>query len=253
MIHQHSSKHLKGNSQITLKIMLSGLLNSGRVFVWFGQNNAGMNKLMIFLLVFLMTSVSSMAFSQDRYFDSRLIVNKVDCTQKKISLDIQIKAADSGESFFLASQNFRFSFNEDAVNKPEIEKELEVSGLVEMDGEKSFYGPHTMKGSRGNLVSYNVVLSAGKGILISENNWVSVGRISFDILDLTKCMKVNWHKIESNKFPKTIVVGSGINGLYKVKEGKYSGEIPCFSTACNAEDRAMLEVQMEKSARIKTE
>ena len=143
----------------------------------------------------ILTASASSAFAADEY-DVRF--HNVTCDGDKVYVDIQVKASNMGETFNLSEQNYRFLFNAEAIGNPALEEELQISGAVN----NSFYTQHSLRGSKGNIVSYNVELAGGEGYLLNDD-WVGVGRISFDVLDHTQCLDLTWQK--PDQFPPTFV------------------------------------------------
>ncbi|MEM7103158.1 MAG: T9SS type A sorting domain-containing protein [Bacteroidota bacterium] len=142
-------------------------------------------------------------FSQQ--YDLRFVNQITSCLTEEIFIDVEIKASSVPEQFNLGIQNYRFNFNTSAVpeinppigppntNPPDrsvfIQFEGSVSGMVA----GSFYGPHTLTGSSGNLVSYNVTLLFGGGFPITFDTWTQVGRLRMSMADpMPPCLTLTW-------------------------------------------------------------
>lgn len=179
-------------------------------------------------------------YAQTGTYDVRLVTKQVDCEQEKVWLDVEIKASAEAETFLLANQNYRITFDKNVVQNPILSKELSVSGLVQKDGKQAFFAPHTIVGSADNLVSYNVFLQGGDGYPLDFDTWTPVGRLEFDILDIEKCLKTTWHTRSEEHFPNSIIIGKSGDDLFLAKEGHYEAFSDCFSNACDP-DRASLE------------
>jgi len=143
----------------------------------------------------VLTATVSLVSAADQY-DVRF--HNVNCNNDKVYVDIQIKASNMGETFNLSEQNYRFTFNGEAIVNPTIVQELQISGAVN----SSFYNQHSLRGSKANVVSYNVELAGGEGYLL-DDDWVNVGRLSFDVVDNTQCLELTWQNTE--QFPPTYV------------------------------------------------
>ncbi len=142
----------------------------------------------------------------------RLIMNEpADCINNIMYLDIEVRAASIEDTFRVSGQNYRFSFDGDLVGDPKIETELELSGVV-TDGTNtvSFYNTHTLVGSLDTIVSYNVEHSGPVGYLITTD-WLSIGRVSFDLLTDAGCFNFPVHI--APVFPSTSVSAITPNGL----------------------------------------
>ncbi len=145
------------------------------------------------LAALVLTASVSLAFAADE-FDVRF--HNATYDGNKVYVDIQVKTSNLGETFNLSEQNYRFSFNEEAIANPRIVQELQISGTVS----NSFYSKHSLRGSKANIISYNVELAGGEGYLLNDD-WVGVGRIAFDVVDNTQCFELTWQT--TDQFPPT--------------------------------------------------
>lgn len=163
------------------------------------------------LLTFFLTSFllgASMIYAQNGQNDVRLIQGDVICPGGPIDYIIEVRASAPGREFFMSEQNYRFSFNREALANPTIVEELDVSGFVPGGpGPLGFtlYSPHNLIGSLDTVVSYNVELAGGDGLFMvpGEDAWVQVGRIGFDVLSEDACFDLVW--VTQAIFPPTFV------------------------------------------------
>lgn len=163
-------------------------------------------------------------------FDLQFSQTTVDCQNMKFLVDLEIKASTMNSGFNAAFMNLRFTFNQNALGNPVLNQELNFSDLVNENGAFSFYNPHTLNGSLGDLVSYNVSLGGGVGQSV-DDNWIAVGRVEFDILDINQCADLQWNDLAD--FPSTIVIEKTIDGLLlQTLEGTYNSADPCLFEAC---------------------
>ncbi len=153
-------------------------------------------KILKTLLAALVLTASATLVSAADEYDVRF--HNVTCDGDKVYVDIQVKASNIGETFNLSEQNYRFSFNAEAITNPTIAQELQISGAVN----NSFYAQHSLRGSKANIVSYNVELSGGEGYLLNDD-WVGVGRLAFDVVDNGECLELTWQR--ADQFPPTYV------------------------------------------------
>ncbi|MEM6725038.1 MAG: T9SS type A sorting domain-containing protein [Bacteroidota bacterium] len=153
-------------------------------------------------------------------FDLRFIRTEVNCSDDKVFVELQIKATNVNSSFNLAFMNLRFKYNGLAISNPVLEQELAFSGLVTTTNPPtfSFYSPHTITGSTGNQVSYNVFLAGGDGFPVPQE-WTAFGLLSFDILDYTQCMLLDWN--EFDEFPNSLVIEKEQQTFSMVTEGNF--------------------------------
>jgi len=131
--------------------------------------------------------------AQNGQYDLRFNVN--DCDENKLYVDVEIKASSTATEFALSDQNYRFSFNRAAVANPTIEEELTISGVVPVGNDIALYSAHDMNGSSDTIVSLNIELLSSTGYNLPTDVWTSVGRLDFDIVDVTACVELTWHTI----------------------------------------------------------
>jgi len=153
------------------------------------------------------------------------------CDDAVIYFDIQIKASNGGTTFRISEQNYRFEYDMSVLTNPRIEQELGISGLINDGIGMSLYEVHSLEGSLGHIVSYNVELLSGAGYLLT-NTWVSVGRIAFDIVDPAGCINLNW--FTQADYPVTFI-GQMDNGVRLIAdEGSYGNYATCLPDLCAA-------------------
>ncbi|MEO1437963.1 MAG: hypothetical protein AAFV80_20645, partial [Bacteroidota bacterium] len=116
-------------------------------------------------------------YAQSGQYDVRFVTETVECESDFVFIGLEIKASDAQQLFNLAHLNVRFNFNDQAVANPIIADEGDLSGLATTTSPQSFtfYQPHTLTGSAGNLVSYNVYMGGGTGYPLNTTDWVRIG------------------------------------------------------------------------------
>lgn len=185
-------------------------------------------QIILTLLTFLAFTRVSAQMGQ---YDVRLSQEHVFyCTDDKIYFDIQIKASNAGTAFRLAEQNYRFDYDMSVLANPQIDQELDISGMIPDGIGTSVYGGHTLIGTLGPTVCYNIELIAGAGYLLTDS-WVSVGRVAFDVLNPAGCMDLIW-RTQTN-FPITYIgVIDNTGGLSIASEGVYTSFFDCLGSIC---------------------
>ncbi len=176
-------------------------------------------KIVLSLLLILMGYQAMQA--EAGQYDLRFV--QIESTQSGIVLvDIEIKAHTEDREFYLADQNYRFSFNETAVlpytnDAPSVNvnEELNISGLIG----QTYYDNHHLNGSVENIISYNVELLSGEGVYISADTWVKVGQVAFTLISPDVELELTWHKIAD--FPTTYIAEKKDNNLSRLDEGNY--------------------------------
>lgn len=175
------------------------------------------------VLFFITVFLISTSISAQGLYEVQFVHHHSDCIKNIIYVDIEVKAKSPNTTFFIADQNYRFSFDKNVLSNPKIEKELEVSGSSNSDYNTSFYNPHHLQGSVENVVSYNVVLTGGKGYPITDTEWTPVGRMSFDVTDIDQPIELTWHDSKPENFPPTFISEKTSSGkLQPASEHLYS-------------------------------
>ncbi len=183
-----------------------------------------LNTLVLVLLAFTYLT------AQTAQFDVRLVQqHPFQCGDAVIYFDIEVKASDTGTTFRISEQNYRFDYDTLLLTNPRIDQELGLSGLVDDGVGMSLYNPHTLNGTLGTTVSYNVELGLGAGYLLTET-WLPIGRIAFDIIDAASCIDFVWRT--NTDFPITFIgqINNGI--LSPVSEGIYNSFSGCLPDIC---------------------
>jgi len=168
--------------------------------------------------------------AQTGQYDVRLVQqHPFQCGDASIYFDIEIKSSSAGTAFRVSEQNYRFDYDSLVLTNPRIHQELGLSGMVNDGIGLSAYDTHTLNGTLGAVVSYNVELMSGAGLAIF-NAWKPVGRIAFDIIDATACVNLVWRTHAD--FPITFIseVKNGV--LFEVAEGNYNNYSGCLSSIC---------------------
>lgn len=175
--------------------------------------------------------------AQDGQRDVRFVITEPAICQGALSLtvDVEVKAAvDPG--FFMSEQNYRFSFNGDALENPAIAEETLTGFVSGGPGPLGFslYSPHNLIGSIDTVVSYNLELQGGDGLFVTSDDWIKIGRLSFDVLDENACFDFLWHN--NTIFPSTFVGEvfdeNGIVLRRNTGEGTYDNLSNCLQDVC---------------------
>jgi hypothetical protein len=191
----------------------------------------------------LLLNLPFLLVAQTGEFDSRLVIQNVDCSGSTLYADLEIKASSAATIFRLGSANFRFTFNDEALSNPRIEQELTVTGFIFHPGGFSFYNPHNLNGSIGSIVSYNLVFISGLGYPLDESAWVGVGRIAFDIDDLGACFDLHMNSQIPADFPNTVVAEViSPTSQPAVPGNSFLGANGCFSSYCGSTNQAPVAV-----------
>lgn len=169
-------------------------------------------KITSFLLFLFL--VANNSFGQNGKYDIRL-TNAIDnCSGSKYYVDIEVKANNATSTFNIADQNYRLSFNRNALDNPFVAQELELSGFTSKNGLIGFFAPHHLNGSIDTVLSYNVGFTGGNGYPVNSTEWIPVGRIGFDRIS-TMDPGFIIHDDQPINFPPTFI--SEKNGITLTK------------------------------------
>jgi len=188
-----------------------------------------------YLLAFILLAFHANA--QDGQNDVRFLITEPAICQGALSLlvDIQVKSTiDPG--FFMSEQNYRFSFNREALANPTIAEQTLTGFTSGGPGPLGFtiYSPHDLTGSIDTVVSYNLELQGGDGLFVTREDWVTVGRLAFEVLDENACFDFEWHT--RTIFPATFVgevfAENGLTLRRITDEGSYDNLSNCLQDVC---------------------
>jgi len=148
----------------------------------------------LYLVLCLLLFILQQATAQSGKYDLQALLHQVDCDNMKASIDIAVKAHNANSTFDIAEQNYRLSFQREAIDNPVIIEELELAGPIQLpDGNLALYSPHSLIGSIDTVISYNIELQSDHGVRVLESEWTNIGRIGFDIEDTSECLNLEWH------------------------------------------------------------
>jgi len=195
----------------------------------------------LFLLAFIAFTLN--IYAQNGQSDVRIVTDRLGfCFDNPVDFIIEVKAAAPGSEFFMSEQNYRFSFNRNALANPRIVEELTISGFIPANElpqprELGFtlFSPHNLIGSLDTVVSYNVELAGGDGYYLTADEWVQVGRIEFDVVNTDACHDLVWHP--QAIFPPTFVgevftLPDGTDGRSNTDENFYGDNSGCIFNLC---------------------
>jgi len=171
--------------------------------------------------------------AQNGQFNVRFEVADYDCTTQEMLVDIQVQAVD-GKNFNISDQNYRFSYNREAVSAVNIAPVANgLNGIVtDADGNTSLFEAPSLQGSVDTVVSYNIILSGGNGYSIPTNEWTTVGRILLNITNNEACVNLKWHDQAPMNFPPTFIGERIGNTPAETAEGQYINLNACVADFC---------------------
>lgn len=177
--------------------------------------------------------MSIAVYGQGEY-DVRFNLDNIDCDNAKLYINVDVRASTDASAFQIAEQNYRFSFNRDAIgiNSTTINKEGDLSSFIFEDGALiALYATHNLSGSLDSVVSYNVELQGGDGVMLNTD-WTNVGSLGFDVNDFQACIDLTWH--QGNLFPPTFVSTNSDTGRVTVPGNLFLNEMSfsCYEEMC---------------------
>lgn len=155
----------------------------------------------------LMLIALSSAIAQNGVFDVRLKQNKVDCNNRKILVDVELKAHDESTEFLLGNANFRFLYDAQFLQHPVLLEQHNFSSAGTIVNTN--YNAQSLNGSfertAKGIVSLNVIHSGEdrNATRVVSNQWMPVATIQFDMADVNsqKGTEITWN--DNKTFPVT--------------------------------------------------
>lgn len=188
----------------------------------------------LYLVSCLLLFILQQATAQAGKYDLQALLHQVDCDNMKASIDIAVKAHSANSIFDIAEQNYRMSFQREAISNPVIIEELDIAGPIQLpDGNLALYSPHSLLGSIDTVISYNIELQSEHGLRVTSDEWMNIGRLGFDINDTSECLNFMWHTTSEVFYPKTIITEKFAGSLHNAVEGEYIGLDICLYDFCS--------------------
>jgi len=178
-------------------------------------------KKFIYLTVSLLLLILQQTTAQNGKANIKMEIHELDYENMTVSMDIFIKARDASSTFNLAEQNYRMSFEREVVGNPVIIEEFLSGDILLPDSTYALYNPHTLGGSIDTIISYNIELAEGAGVLVTEDEWLPIGRLGFDILDSNECIRIFFH--DESIYPSTYIVEFYEGTLYGLDDINSTG------------------------------
>jgi len=195
-----------------------------------------MNKTKLFLVAILAILFTNL-YAQDGISEVRFTITQAPICENPfgVLIDIEVKSA-SDPGFFMSEQNYRFSFNSEALANPSIAEEILTGFVAGGPGPLGFtlYSPHNLTGSLDTVVSYNIELQGGDGLFVTRETWIPVGRVALDVTDETECFDIVFHS--QDIFPPTFVGEVFVENDVPIRiitaESNYGNLSRCFNELC---------------------
>lgn len=193
----------------------------------------------LFFTVALLVAAFSTGQAQEPFYNARLQLRKVDCNEKKVQMDVEIRSVQQDPAFYLGDANFRFGYDGRLLYRPRLVQQHNFSREA-ANGQE--YGVQNLTGSSENLtqalLSLNVFYTgSGHKPQQVSLDWMPIATIEFEIdnAGLSTPSPVLWYTPQT--FPKTglseVITGGNEYQLKVVKSGTFTNaEIPVISEVC---------------------
>lgn len=193
----------------------------------------------LFFTFTLSVAALSWGMAQNSFFNARLKLQKIDCNNKVMQVNVEIRSVEQQNNFFLGDANFRFGYDGRLFHNPVITKQHNFSTQA-TNGEE--YGLQNLNGSSANttqgLLSLNIFyIGSGKKPQKITTEWATIATIQFDIANtnVSTTSQLVWYTPQT--FPKTGLSEVVANGnefqLKVVNAGIFnSATIPVIAEAC---------------------
>lgn len=154
-----------------------------------------LNSVITFGLLFLLGTVLS---AQNGRFDVRFALKNLDCANKKVSMQVQIKARDLSHTFRLGDANLYFDYNPEVIRNPQLESQENFSN--QLPANDINYNAQTLSSTPVTANISSLLLSTiygggGFGAKLVGTEWLTIASVRFDIQDATQCITLIWHDL----------------------------------------------------------
>jgi len=182
----------------------------------------------IIILIIISICISLNAFTQSNQVE---VIAKQNCSEianDVLTIDIYVKAKNAGENVSITEQNYRFGYNNAAINSPSI---VTTSGglgynnpVISSNGSISIFDQPTLTGSQSSHVSFNIVWGGGDGLYLTNTDETYIGSISFDIINSNLPYNFIWHHFvgSEDNWPPTYI---GIENLPEDATGVFNDDL----------------------------
>ena len=148
------------------------------------------------ILLLLLFFIGSNLNAQNGQFDVRTTVKNVDCTNNKVTIEVQIKAHDAQHTFLMGDANYRFDYEHNVINNPVIVSQDNFSN--QSPANDGNYAAQNISTAVLDLTLSTVSLNTnygggGFGAKLVGTDWITVSTLQFDVQDATKCIVLFWH------------------------------------------------------------
>lgn len=166
---------------------------------------------------------------QEGVYDLRIVAHSIDCYSDILYCDIQVRADEPGQEFYMGSQDYYIGLSK-GIENPFLMDELEISGVILGNGPAGYsaYETHNLTGSLDTILAYHVNLVGGDGIYIGAEDYVAIGRFGLYITDFDEPVGLKWTR--QPIFPATRIYD---NTHEDITQGSYLDYYQDIKGACD--------------------
>ncbi len=143
------------------------------------------------VVLLLLLGMSVQGYAQKGSFAVQLVLKETDCINKKVTVQVQVKANHADSTFNLGDANFRFLYSSLAISNPAISPNptaLSGSSAYSLNLQGSTQGP------TAGLISLNLLYTGQALPTLVTTNWLAVADLKFDLVSplATNCIELIW-------------------------------------------------------------
>jgi gliding motility-associated-like protein len=186
--------------------------------------------------------------AQNGAYDVRFQVKDIQCSDRNVTVELQVKAHSTTTKFVMGDANYRFEYDPRMIRNPRIVSQINFSSQA--PARNANYGIQNLNGSKLNAVGTTGIVSlntfytgSDEGGQTVPDTWTTVSEIRFDMMNTDSCFQLQWH--DNNTFPITGMSEVGIisrqpfdYSLYLARSGGVFENLSvCPAGPCNCNDR----------------
>ncbi|MEY4935968.1 MAG: hypothetical protein RIS64_2327 [Bacteroidota bacterium] len=186
--------------------------------------------------------------AQNGAYDVRFQVKDIQCSDRNVTVELQVKAHSATTNFIMGDANYRFEYDPRIVRNPRIMSQVNFSSQA--PARNANYGIQNLNGSKMNAVGTVGIVSLNTFYTGSDGGgqrvppvWTTVSEIQFDMMNTDSCFQLRWH--DNNTFPITGMSEVSIisrqpfdYNLYLARAGGiFENLTVCLAGQCSCNDR----------------
>ena len=186
--------------------------------------------------------------AQNGAYDVRFQVKDIQCSDRNVTVELQVKAHSAPAKFVMGDANYRFEYDPRIIRNPRIVSQVNFSSQA--PARNANYGIQNLNGSKMNavgtvgIVSVNTFYTGSdEGGQTVPNTWTTVSEIRFDMMNTDSCFELKWH--DNFIFPITGMSEVSVisrqpfdYNLYLARAGGIFENLSvCPAGQCNCNDR----------------